>query len=626
MCGINGIYLSKINNTSISLENTIKRMNNAILRRGKDSEGSYINERVALGMRRLAIIDVLNGDQPITNDTGELIIVYNGEVYNFQDIRKDLIVRGHHFQTNTDTEVVLKAYESFGVDCLNLFDGMFSFAIFNQRDHTLFLARDKMGVKPLCYAYNQDEFVFSSTVDGIAATNLFSRQIDWSSFLQYLQLSYIPSPYTIFKEVHKLPAGCYLYLKPNELPQICKYADPFPGENDFLQDYDECKRLLRDALYRSVERRLIADGHVGAFLSGGIDSTIITGIMSELTSHSVDTFTIGYNDREYDESNRAICASNYHHTNHHVLMLDYDEAISSIDSILSAYDEPYADSSAIPSYFVSRLASSYVKVVLTGDAGDELFGGYSKYLVGHYADIYNKIPFACRYLFEHLLPFIPDRSFLSRKIRKVIHNAQCSPFMRRRNMMCQGFKDEELPLLINNSRSAVSSLGFIESIYNRLPADSEEMDRVFYTDWKVVLEGDMHVKMDRVSLLHSVETRAPFMGADVLDLSCRIPIKYKIQGANLKVILRETFEDKIPSPLRKAVKKGFSIPLDRWFRYEMKNDLEANFARDFIEDQGIFNYSFIKQLLDDHQSCKKNRKNELWVLYAFQKWYKRYWG
>jgi asparagine synthase (glutamine-hydrolysing) len=624
MCGINGYFQFNDILSTEEINNRIRTMNNQIIHRGPDEGGIYTNSHAGLGMRRLSIIDLSSGKQPIFNEDRTKVIVFNGEIYNYQPIREKLIEQGHKFTTKSDTEVILHAYEEYGENCLNYFDGMFAFAIYDIAMNTLFLGRDRVGEKPLYYYKNNDFLYFGSEIKSLISTGEIEKEINHDALSQYFQLTYIPAPLTIFENIYKLPAGCY--MKVNEKGKVNQesYWDVNYKDTDLITDYSECKRLLRDAVFESVESRMISDVPLGAFLSGGIDSSTIVAVMSKISSQPINTFTIGFNIKEYDESNRAKIVSDQYKTNHHVFYLDYEEALQELDYILDNFDEPFADSSSIPTYMVSKEAKKYVKTVLTGDAGDELFAGYSKYLINYYSNKYNKIPRGIRKtIIEKLIYSFPDKTAITRKIRKVVENSEKDTFSQRRNLMCLGFKDSELNLLLKGY-SDKNNLNFIKSYYDKYDGNTDEISQTLYTDLKVVLEGDMLPKTDRMSMLASIETRVPLLSKKIIELAARIPSEYKIDRKNQKKIFKDTFEDLIPDKLKVAPKSGFGVPIDYWFRGPLKEELLKLLNKDFIVSQGLFNHDYIEKILNEHFNGVKNRKSELWALFVFQRWYRRY--
>ena len=622
MCGINGFAFFQ-NSEKDRNEKLINEMNGRIYHRGPDDNGNYADSHMAIGMTRLSIIDLSTGEQPITNEDGTLKIVFNGEIYNYREIRKTLLEKGHIFQTESDTEVVLHAFEEFGKDCTNVLKGMFAFAIYNLVDGSLFLARDRIGEKPLYYTKTENVFIFASELKSILATDLIEKRINKTAFAQYLMLTYIPAPLTILENVYKLPAAYYMTVLATGEIETAQYWDVVYNEKDKITDYDECKRMLRKSLFDAVEHCMVSDVPIGAFLSGGIDSTIITGIMSSISDAPVNTFTIGFRDKNYDESDRAALASKQHRTNHHVYYIDYKNMLDNIDRLLANMDEPFADSSLIPTYTVSQLARQEVKVVLTGDAGDELFAGYEKYLIGYYSDLYNKLPRLVRKgVIEPAVHVLPANHPLVRKANKVIENSRADIFAQRRNLMCLGAKYDTINRLLRYD--GCDALDFIRAYYDRYADSACEVDRTLYTDLKVVLEGDMLFKVDRASMLASLETRVPVLYPDVVELAAKIPANFKIKAGNKKIILKDTFSDLIPEKLLTAPKKGFSVPMADWLKHELREELTAVLDPVVLEKQGLLNPDYVQLLLQEHLSGKRNHNGILWAIYVFEKWYANY--
>ena len=620
MCGINGFILNKPESDKKNID-VVKQMNSFIVYRGPDDEGIYANDKTALGMRRLSIIDLSTGNQPIFNEDRTKVIVFNGEIYNFISNREELIKKGHTFTTHSDTEVVLHSYEEYGVDCLSKLNGMFAFAIYDMNEKSLFIGRDRAGEKPLYYYKDNDKLVFASELKSIIKVFDIKKEINKKAINTYFSLTYIPAPMTIFEGINKLDAASFLVYKNNELI-IQKYWDIKQDESKIIKDYEICKKKVRDCLFDSVEKKMISDVPLGAFLSGGIDSSIIVGTMAKISKKPIETFTIGFHNKDFDESKKADVVAKFNKTNHHLHYVDYSDAINYIDTILTTFDEPFADSSSIPTYFVSKFAAEHVKVVLTGDGGDELFGGYSKYLVNYYTDMYKTIPkFLRKNLFEKLINNIPDKHSLVRKIKKVISSQNEATFSKRKNLMMLGIKDTQK--LLNKQYYEENALDFIDSAYNN-NSMLDELSRTLYTDVKVVLEGDMLTKVDRMSMLNSIESRVPLLDKNMIELAFNIPSEYKIKGIQQKIILKEVFSDFLPSEILLKGKQGFGVPIGEWFKGPLKNELLKLISPDFIAEQNIFNYEYIEKLFDDHIKEKSNNAFQLWTLFVFQNWYLKY--
>ncbi|MCL2413896.1 MAG: asparagine synthase (glutamine-hydrolyzing) [Bacteroidales bacterium] len=597
-------------------------MSDKLTQRGPDAEGFYCHKNVGLGHRRLSVIDVSSGNQPIFNEDKSIAIVFNGEIYNFQELKQELQQKGHTFYTQSDTEVIIHGYEEFGIErLLNMLEGMFAFAIYDSNADTLFIARDKFGEKPLYYFQDDSAFFFASELKAI---NPFieTKHIDPMGLNLFLSLSYIPAPYTIYKGAQKLKQGHYLSIH-NFESQDYKYYDILTQNiGEKYTDIEACKTDLRNLLENSVKQRMVADVPVGAFLSGGIDSSIIATLMSRFSEKPINTFTIGFREKEYDESMRAQVIADRIKSEHTVHYLGYQDALHILDDIISYYDEPFGDSSAIPSFFVAKLAKEKVDVVLTGDCADELFGGYDKYLAPFYVQKFNNLPLWVRSLCSQFVNIVPHSRFtnvLLRKMKKVIRNAEYSDFDLHYSMMCLSFSDKERRELLTKDWNA-DIKPHIKNVYDHYQNGSM-MEKGFYTDLKVVLEGDMFVKTDRVSMMNSLETRAPFIASSIAEMAYRMPVNFKINGKQKKFILKEAFKDILPPQTLRFAKAGFGVPVDHWFRKDLKDGLIQMLSKEFVEQQGLFNYAVVQKIVDEHLRGKENHKNKLWNLFVFQKWY-----
>lgn len=622
MCGINGIIDFKGIYRQEERHNIVHEMNEKIIYRGPNSEGIYDSSVVTMGMRRLSIIDLSTGNQPIYNEDKSIAIVFNGEIYNFKELRSQLIEKGHRFSTKTDTEVIVHAYEEYGLEAFRKLDGMFAISLYDANQNCVYVARDRMGEKP-CYYYTDDNmFCYASELKSIIALPFVKKEMDKKALNLYLQLTYIPSPLTIYKDINKVMPGHVLKISlSGNVEDICYWDIKECLQNNCVIDYQKAQKQLYSIMNKSVKERMVSDVPLGAFLSGGIDSSIIVGLMSKNSKVPIETFTIGFQEKEYDERDRARMVAEYYKTNHHEYVLDYKEALSIIDGILDKLDEPFGDSSILPTFFVSRFASENVKVVLTGDAGDELFLGYSKYLIGYYSKIYKKIPKLFRKnIIEPIIYSMNDSTVISRKLRKVIDNVDSDCFEQRLALMSMGFKTYERKQLLKEEFIDDSGIEHIKDIYDSID-NANELVRTQCVDLQIVLEGDMMTKVDRMSMLNSLETRTPMLAREVVNFACGIPVDYKLKNKDLKRILKDTFSDILPNDFTKFPKSGFAVPLDYWFRSELKSELLEMFSKETIERQGIFEYSYIDKILQEHFQQKKNRKNEIWTLYVFQKWF-----
>ncbi len=622
MCGINGFIQFDGTRTSDEMHRIVHIMNEQIIHRGPDSEGLFSDNHCALGMRRLSIIDLEGGQQPVWNEAHTMAIVFNGEIYNFKTLRKRLLDLGHHFTTVSDTEVILHGYEEWGLSVLEQLEGMFAFAIYDQEKQQWFLARDRIGEKPLYYYKSNNFFIFGSELKSLISSCLISKEINFEALSIYFQLTYIPAPFCIFKNVQKLMPSKALIIDCKGNIKEHLYWNLNENINDgLIQDYDECKRRLRSTMFKAVEQRLISDVPLGAFLSGGFDSSIIVGIMASISSRQIDTFTIGFPDKVHDETALAALVAKKHHTNHTVLKIDWDNVLLNIDTLLKNIDEPFADSSLIASYAVSSLAKKHVSVVLTGDAGDELFAGYNKYLANYYATRYKMLPYFLRKtVFENIIKLLPKHSYFTSRVKKVIHSADLTDFERIVYMMSLGFKPDELETLL--PKLPICQMDFIQEQYRYLQS-ADNQTRTQYVDLRTVLEGDMLPKVDRASMLASLETRVPLLDTQVVELSYRIPTQYKINKRERKIIWKDTFRDLLPNELFSARKHGFGVPMATWLKTVFEDKLHYYSSIDFLEHQGLFDCQYIQNMILSHKQEHENRFSELWTLFVFQNWYER---
>ena len=622
MCGINGLIQFGGMRSAAEMREIVHKMNEKIIHRGPDDEGLFADELCALGMRRLSIIDLQGGNQPIWNESHDMVIVFNGELYNFKSLREELIAAGHIFSTNSDTEVVLHGIESFGASFLQKMEGMYAFAAYDLKKHLWMLARDRIGEKPLYYYRTRDGILFGSEMKSLLATGLVPKEIDRKALSVYFQLTYIPAPYSIIKDVYKLPQASYMLIDSNGNITTEKYWDIDTVSCDrMITDYAEGKRLLKDTLYKSVEQRMNSDVPLGAFLSGGFDSTVIVGIMSRISATPINTFTIGYKEKAFDESTLAQIVAQKNHTNHHVLMMDWESVIADFGTLLDNIDEPFADSSLIATYAVSKMTKQYVTVALTGDAGDELFAGYNKYLIAYYSHRYEKIPrIFRRTVIEPLVNALPVGTPLARKAHKVIDAANMDIYEQRKQMMSLGFKPDELTRLMKDGY--VDSMQFIREYYYRL-TNFDEQTKAQYVDLKVVLEGDMLPKVDRASMLSSLETRVPMLDSKVIELAYRLPTSFKINKTNRKIILKDTFRELIPEELFHAPKHGFAVPIGKWLETILREQLLKYADKEYLEAQGLFDADYINSIIEEHMTRKADKHSELWAFYVFQNWYER---
>ena len=622
MCGIYG-FISK-NTTEQSLVQATDTLN----LRGPDSGGYYFKSPLGLGHRRLSIIDLSTGNQPMFSEDKNLILVFNGEIYNFLALKKELQSLSYTFNTSSDTEVILKAYQEWGLKgCLNRLEGMFAFSLWDENIKKLFVVRDRFGEKPLYYTKNQNGFFFASELKALKE-HYSKQQLSKKALNLFFSLTYIPAPYTIYEEVFKLEAGSYLEVNEEGQFELFKFYDLKKivknNQYELITDYEVAKKQLRDLLFTSVEERMISDVPLGSFLSGGIDSSIVSAIMAKISPEPIKTFSIGFKEKEYDESERAALVANHIGSEHTLHILGHEDLLAVVDETLAYFDEPFGDSSAIPSMMVAKKAREKVTVVLTGDCADELFGGYDKYLGKHYAEKYASYPSFVRTIFEKGVQWIPHNNYTNhtlRKVKKVIKAASLTPENRYLSLSSLGFQKTEKNDLLNDTFQEDVSIEILKQ-FNSLGI-SDELTQTFYSDIHLVLEGDMLAKVDRACMINSLEARVPFLDSKIVDFSFKLPHEFKIQGTNKKRILKETFSDLLPEETMNFSKKGFGIPIRLWFQNELKTELLDLLNKELLQLQNIFNLEYIQKLIDEHMSNQENHASKLWQLYVFQKWYNK---
>jgi asparagine synthase (glutamine-hydrolysing) len=619
MCGIVG----KISADSKVLPEDIKVLCDKIVSRGPDAHGVFTYNNIGFGHRRLSVIDVVSGNQPMQSIDENVSIVFNGEIYNFKVLRNELEYLGCTFITNSDTEVIIQYYIQFGIEItLQNLEGMFAFALYDKKLNKTYIARDKFGEKPLYYCQTNDSLFFASELKAIE--NLSNKQIDLHGLNLFLSLSYIPAPFTIYKNICKLMPGTYIEVDEKCRLKFTRYYDLLEKikTKPVIDDFDKAKIELEKLLIQSVGERTVSDVPIGSFLSGGIDSSIISAIMARNSKYPVSTFSIGFSENEYDESERAKLVAKHIGSEHYVKYLDYADVVNGIDEIILYYDEPFGDSSCIPSNYLARLAREKITVALTGDCADELFGGYEKYLASYYINMFHKLPESVKFYLKLFVSNIPHNRITNRflrRIKKVLDNSSLTNFDLHYTMMCLGVKDSERSELLTNMYYVDVKSWVAERYFNF--SGGTEMEKGFYTDMTTVLEGDMLVKVDRICMKNSLEARVPFLDSKIVEFAYRIPEHFKIKGRNKKFILKETFKRYLPQKTFSYKKQGFGVPVDYWLKNQLKKEFSELIELNFIRDQGIFNPVILNRWFQEHLEGKQNHKGKLWNVYVFQKWY-----
>ena len=630
MCGITGIFAFNLIGKFNKIHVTAATM--ALEKRGPDFQDIYIDEWVGLGHRRLAIIDTSEaGNQPMWDEGGRYCIVFNGEIFNFQELRKSLTEKGILFHSQCDTEVLLKLYIREKEQCLNRLNGFFSFCVYDKMKQTLFLARDRYGIKPLVYLFDEDKFIFASEMKSILQYGI-DKELDYTSLYTYLQLNYIPAPSTIFTKVKKLLPGHFLIVTRQKTEEHTYYEIPYSNESNTYPDYEKAKQKLKELLEQSIQRRLVADVPLGAFLSGGIDSSVVTALASK---HKPDlhTFSIGFRDEKFfDETEYARLVAKHFKTNHTVFSLSNEDLYKHLHSILNYIDEPFADSSAIAVFILSKETRKHATVALSGDGADELMAGYSK----HSAFLRSMNPGWKENLAKGIAPllqFIPQsrNNALSNKFRQINRFGEGLRLpLPERYWRWAGFakETEALCILSDTTKEKVSQQEYTSRKSNILKHLSREstINEILRTDATVVLSNDMLAKVDLMSMANSLEVRVPFLDYEVVNFIFSLPADYKINHNIRKRILQDAFRDLLPDQLYNRPKKGFEVPLLKWFRKEMKTMIMNDLLEDnFILTQGIFNLKEIKVLKNKLFSSNPGDIHaRIWALIVFQYWWKKH--
>lgn len=627
MCGICGyIHFDRSRQPS---EAILKSMMSTLARRGPDDEGLYIRGNVALGHRRLSIIDLRTGHQPITNEDGSVTIVCNGEVYNFPELKKALEKKGHLFKTHSDTEVIVHAYEEYGEDCLKYFNGMFSLAIWDAKRQSLFLARDRFGKKPLYYAVFDNQFIFASELKALLKHPSVKREIDMGALSKYLAYEYVPSPYSIFKKIYKLEAGYKLVLKGADYKTGRWWNMDFGREGAF--DLEDAEKELLGRLEESVKKRLISDVPLGVFLSGGIDSSAIVSMMAGVMDpKDIKTFSVAFREKAFDESEDAQRVADYFGTDHREEVLMPDAMLEIFPAILDLLDEPFADSSIIPTYIVSRFTRRFVKVALGGDGGDELFSGYPSFRAHRLERNLRFLPGILKRLpleaIAAVSPVSYERSGVGLKARRFLRGLDFPPNARHQAWIGTFTPDEQRSLFLRNG-PAQSCLGGVygptEKSFDEA-ASLEPMDRVMYIYLKTYMSDDILAKVDRASMANSLEVRAPFLDIDFASFAANIPASYKLRGRVSKWILKDALKGRLPESTLRKGKRGFAVPVAKWLKEDLRGLLESAFEKRKIEKEGIFDYNYIKALLDGFLLGRRDLRKEIWALFMFENWYDRW--
>jgi asparagine synthase (glutamine-hydrolysing) len=624
MCGISGIYHYATERPVDDL--TLRRMTNVIAHRGPDDYGYYIDRRAGLGHRRLSIIDVAGGKQPIFNEDGKVAIVFNGEIYNYLELARLIEQHGHKLVTRSDTETIVHLYEEYGEDCVAMLHGMFAFAIWDSRKNIMLLARDRLGKKPLYYASLDGRLVFGSELKAIIEDPLIPRRIDEESLADYFSFQYIPSPKTVYRSVRKVRAGHYLIVSSQGVQEKQYWDLDFRGTVELHED--RWCELIRESFSQAVDMRLISEVPLGAFLSSGIDSSAVVAMMSRITQRPVVTASVGFSEEKYNEAGDAKRFAGEVGADHHEKIVQ-SQPLSVIEKIAWHFDEPFADASAIPTYYVSQAAREFVTVALSGDGGDENFAGYRRYIFDAIENrIRGYVPAALRKpFFGALAAIYPKADWLPQPLRAkaTLRNLSLDPAAAYFNSLYGAMANERRSLLSMDLQARLRDYDPFETFlahFKAAPA-ADPISRVQYVDIKTYLTDDILTKVDRASMAVSLEVRCPLLDHRLMELAARIPAGLKLRGHAGKYIFKRAMSGLLPRQIISRRKQGFVVPLAEWFRGELREMARSALLSRSACD-GILEESAITRLWDQHQSGLRDHSRPLWAILMFRMWQRNF--
>lgn len=635
MCGIAGVC--RLDGEALPPEagTWVRAMTDCLTHRGPDGEGLWQAGAVCLGHRRLSIIDLAGGAQPMQDPGNTLSVTYNGEIYNFAELRAELQELGARFRTGSDTEIILEGYRIWGTECLTRFDGMFAFALWDARRRRLFCARDRFGKKPFFYSLQHGRLHFASELTALSRVPDLAFNMDRQALMRYLAYEYVPTPNTIYSEVQSLPPAHLLLLEKGQV-RLERYWDmPVPDESDPRDEQELCEELNR-LLSRAVQRRMISDVPLGVFLSGGIDSSIVAGLMARHSATPVKTFSIGFTEASYDESRFARIAAKAFGTDHHERVLSAEECADELPGIVSRMDVPMADASVAPTWLLSGVAREQVTVALGGDGADELWAGYEHYIGFKAAEWYNALPaFARHGIIEPLARHLPaSAGYINPRlaVATFLRGAHAPAWQRVQTMLTAFTPEMQRAILAPGWLAATpQGAGFLQP--ERLFAPTREqyehwrpesaaspLARAFHVYARQFMLDDILVKVDRCSMLHSLEVRAPFLDKDAAEFAARLPLRCKLHGFKRKWLLKKAFADLLPPEILHRNKRGFQIPVAQWLRGRLRPLMEDLLSAEHLRGQGIFDPQAVRALMDEHISGRADLRKPLWTLLVFQLW------
>lgn len=614
MCGIAGFIDTQRSRDEAA--HLIDDMCAIIRHRGPDDQGAWVGDGVALGMRRLSIIDLAGGHQPIFNEDGSVLVVFNGEIYNFRELQQELRARGHHFETNCDTEAIVHAYEEYGAECVGHLRGMFTFAIWDNKRRRLLAARDRFGKKPLNYYWDGQRLIFGSEIKSLLLAGI-PREMNPSALDEYLVYGYVPAPHTLFAGVQKLPAGHILLYEDGKVSTQRYWDLPFTPTcpDDEATAVEHTRALLREA----VSVRLMSDVPLGAFLSGGIDSSLVVALMSERMDQPVKTFSIGFEDDSFNELPYAREVARHFGTDHHEFFVR-PELISVLPELVWVYDEPFADASMLPTYYVSKLAREFVTVALSGDGGDEIFGGYTSYAREFAIE---RTPQILRRVFGHVAKLMPDGMRGKQRLTALRRDLP-DRFVQANMLYPLGWRSTMYTPDMHERLCGHDPLERQRQMFAQTPA-LDTAARMQYVDTDMYLPDDILVKVDKASMFNSLETRAPLLDQRLVAYVASLPSSLRTRDDTLKYLLKKAAAGILPESVLSRRKQGFGVPLDRWFRGELTEYASAVLDTPRARERGIFRPDFAPSLLKRHSNTNLMKHGRMiWALLCLELWFQAY--
>lgn len=624
MCGIAGWINLKQSDTKDHTEAVLHSMCETILHRGPNSEGLWLDDTVALGMRRLSIIDLHTGDQPVFSEDKTVIVMMNGELYNYREVRSDLEKKGHKFITKSDTEILPHLYEEYGEDLVDHLNGMYAFSLWDTRKKKLIIARDRFGEKPLYYGVFDGKLLYASEPKAILAHPSVKPELNLDALRHYLSYDYVPAPHSIYKGISKLPAAHVMTVENGEI-KTRRYWNLTFAKNGNIPSFDRAASELRELLSDAVRMRLVADVPLGVLLSGGVDSSTIAAFSAQHATETVKTFSIGFTEDSFDETKYARQVAAHLGTDHHEEILSVAKAAELISDIGGWLDEPLSDGSLIPTYLLARFVRKHVTVALGGDGGDELFAGYPMYYAHKVAKLYSSVPgFVRSGLIEPVVRSLPvstkNLSF-EYKAKRFVRASKYDTITRHHSWFGSFTLDEQKQLLTEDALTGSSGDIYADAkeMLKICDADSE-IEQMQYLDMNFYMAEDILTKVDRASMAVSLETRAPFLDPRVGQFAASLPLDYKLRGSKGKHILKKSVEGLLPANILHRSKKGFGIPIAEWLKTLLKPLMHEMLSPELLKDQGLFESDYVQKLIAEHEKGVASHHKQLWTLLVFQLW------